>query len=90
MPILSLAGIKRAKGEEEKANIQNMHPVEPAPKGIAETSTVDTIEWFRALHAKDLKEKGLLSRDQDMLMISVLNLHATIGRGVEINMGRNK
>ena len=47
MPIMSLDENKRFKGEEETAYQKSLTPVEPAPKGIEETSSEDNIEWIQ-------------------------------------------
>ena len=59
MPIMSLDENKRFKGEEETAYQKSLTPVEPAPKGIEETSSEDNIEWIQTWHARYSEEKGL-------------------------------
>ena len=47
MPIMSLDENKRVKKEEEIYYQQSLTTVEPAPKGIEETSSEDNIEWIQ-------------------------------------------
>ena len=80
-PTLLYEGIKRAKGEGVKTEKRVVPLIQTAPEDLYVNEEGDTVEWLCKWHRSDQQEKGQRWKDQEFIIVYLMNLQESIGRG---------
>ena len=76
-------GIRRAKGEDIKADKPFIPLIEASPEYLSINKEGTNMEWLRKWHHRDIQEKGQPRKDQEFIMGDIIEIQASIVGGRE-------